>query len=153
RLTAGATIHPPSDVNAETRERLQALGYVGSQRDVVVGSGNRLPDPKDKREVLEKYRAAVDLAAERKWSQAIGLLQQILHDEPDMADVWAQLAGFATRIDRFDQALDAYKHYIALRPVEPAPYLGAASALLRLRRFADAREHAMLAAEVAGEKN
>ena len=36
-----------------------------------------------------------------------------------MADVWSQLAAFATRIDRYDLALDAYKHYIALKPAEP----------------------------------
>jgi tetratricopeptide (TPR) repeat protein len=47
--------------------------------------------------------------------------------------------------------LDAYKHYIALKPSEPQPYLGAAGVLLRMRKFADAREHANLALEVAPE--
>ena len=59
--------------------------------------GDALPDPKDKREILERYRAAVDLAGQRKWPQAIALLQQILRDDPEMADVWSQLAVFATR--------------------------------------------------------
>jgi len=95
---------------------------------------------------------AVDLAGERRWGQAIGLVQQILREEPQMADVWAQLAAFATRMDRFDQALDAYKHYIALKPTEPQPYLGAADALLRLHKYADAREHAELAVQMAGDK-
>src|SRR5204862_6412440 len=113
---------------ADARERLQALGYVGAQRDVTAAPSDTLPDPKDKREILERYRAAVDLAAGRQWAQAIGLLQQILREEPQMADVWSQLATFATRIDRLDQVLDAYKHYIALKPSEPQPYLGAARA-------------------------
>jgi len=151
RLAAGATIHAPSEVPADARERLQALGYVGAQTDVATTSGETLADPKDKREILERYRAAVDLAAERRWGQAIALLQQILHEEPEMADVWAQLATFATRIDRFDQAFDAYKHYIALKPSEPAPYIGAASALFRLHRYAEAREHAAIAVDVASD--
>ena len=54
-------------------------------------------------------------------------------------------------MDRFDQALDAYKHYIALKPAEPAPIVGAANVLLKLRRYADARSHAELAAKVAGD--
>ena len=101
-----------------------------------------LPDPKDKREILERYRAAVDFASQRQWPQAIALLQQILHDDPEMADVWSQLAVFATRLDRFDLAVDAYKHYIALKPQEPTAYIGAAAALLKLRKLDEAREYA-----------
>ena len=112
-------------------------------------AGDTLPDPKDKREVLERYRAAVDFASQRKWQQAIALLQQILRDDPEMADVWSQLAVFATRIDRHDLTLDAYKHFIELKPSEPTAYIGAAAALLKLRRLDEAREHAKLAAEVA----
>jgi tetratricopeptide (TPR) repeat protein len=111
--------------------------------------GQELPDPKDKREILERYRAAVDFAGARRWPQAIALLQQILHDDPEMADVWNQLAVFATRLDRYDLAIDAYKHYIALKPSEPAGYLGAAAAYLKLRKPEEAREHAALAADVA----
>jgi len=66
-----------------------------------------------------------------------------------MADVWSQLAVFATRVDRFDQAVDAYKHYIELKPHEPAAYIGAAAALLKLRKLDEARDHAQLAVDVA----
>ena len=68
-----------------------------------------------------------------------------------MADVWAQLALFATRFDRYDVAVDAYKHYIALKPQEPAAYIGAAAGLVKLRKLDDAREHASLAVEVAAD--
>jgi arylsulfatase A-like enzyme/Flp pilus assembly protein TadD len=153
KIAASATIQAPAEVTAEARERLQALGYVGTQSEVTTAAGESLPDPKDKREILERYRTAVDLAGERQWPQAIAMLHQILRDEPEMADVWAQLAAFAIRIERFDQAIDAYKHYVALKPSEPQAYLGAAAAMLRLRKYADAREHAELAAQVAGEKD
>jgi choline-sulfatase len=153
RVAAGATIQAPSDVSAEARERLQALGYVGAQTDVSTTPGGALPDPKDKREILERYRAAVDFANQRQWPQAIGLLQEILHDEPEMADVWSQLAVFATRLDRHDLSVDAYKHYIALKPQDPTAYIGAAAGLLKLRKLEEAREHASLAVDVAAEKD
>jgi tetratricopeptide (TPR) repeat protein len=151
RLAAGATIQAPAEVSADARERLQALGYVGAQTGPVAAATSELADPKDKREILERYRAAVDAASERRWGQAIALLQQILKDDPEMADVWAQLATFAGRIDRQDIALDAFKHYIALKPTEPAPLVGAANTLLKLRKYAEAREHAELSATVAGD--
>jgi len=149
RVAAGAAIPAPSEIPADARERLQALGYVGSQTDLSTHEGDPPADPKDKREILEQYRAAVDFAGERRWPQAIALLQQILRDDPEMADVWSQLAVFATRIDRHEQAADAYKRYIALKPDDPAGYLGAAAALLKLHRLDEARAHALLAADVA----
>jgi arylsulfatase A-like enzyme/predicted Zn-dependent protease len=149
RVTSGATFQAPSEIPGDARERLQALGYVGSQADLSTHEGGALPDPKDKRQILERYRAAVDFASERRWPQGIALLQQILRDDPEMADVWSQLAVFATRIDRHEQAADAYKHYIALKPDDPSGYIGAAAALLKLHRLDEARAHAQLAADVA----
>ena len=148
RVAAGASIHAPHDVPADARERLESLGYVGGA-GVAPGPGELLPDPKDKRQILEQYREAIDLAAARRWPQAIVLLQQILRDDPEMSDVWGQLAIVATRLDRFDLAADAYAHHIELQPDEPTAYIGAAAALLKLRKLDDARAHAQLAADVA----
>ena len=106
---------------------------------------------KTRNEILERYRAAVDLASERRWADAITELQRILRDEPEMADVWSQLAALAVHDDRFDVAIDAYKHFIELKPSEPLGYIGAAATLLRVRRLDDAREHAQLAIDVAPE--
>lgn len=151
RLTSGAKIDAPAAVSAEARERLAALGYVGSGASVPTAPGGELPDPKDELDVLERYRSAVDLANAHEWPQAIALLQQILKDDPDMSDVWGQLATFAVRAGRFEQAIEAYAHVIELQPAEAHAYLGAASAMLRLRRWEDARRHAELAAQVAGD--
>ena len=70
----------------------------------------------------------MDFAVARKWPEAIALLQKILRDDPEMADVWSQLAVFAMRLDRYDLALDAYHRYGELKPQEPAAHLGAAAA-------------------------
>ena len=153
RLAAGATIPAPADVPADARERLQALGYVGAQTDMVTAPGDTLPDPKDKREILETYRAAVDLAAGHKWGPAIGMLQRILREDAGMADVWSQLASFAGRLDRFDLVADAYRHDIELKPSEPGGYLGAAAAFVKLGKLKDARDHAELAVEMAPERD
>jgi arylsulfatase A-like enzyme/Tfp pilus assembly protein PilF len=153
RVVAGASIHPPRDVPAEARERLESLGYVGGQSVAAPRPGESLPDPKDKRQILEQYREAVELAAARRWPQAIAVLEEILRGDPEMADVWGQLAIFATRLDRFDLAADAYAHHIELQPDEPTAYIGAAAALLKLRKLDEARDHAQLAADVAPPAN
>jgi choline-sulfatase len=153
RIASGATLQPPAAPSPETRARLQALGYVGSGSPGGVAAhsaADPLVDPKDKVEVVERYRAALDAAADRKWSQAIALLQQVLRDEPAAADLWSQLAAFALRVDRLDQALDAYRHYVALVPGDPDGLLASAGALLKLRKYADAREQATAALNAVG---
>jgi tetratricopeptide (TPR) repeat protein len=151
RLIAGATIDVPKKVTAEDRERLQALGYVGEQAVVTKAPATALPDPKDRYTILETYREAVDLAGDRKWGQAIALLQRILHEDPAMVDGWERVAAFAIRAERYDQAIDAYKRVIELEPADPAAYLGAAAAMLKVRKLDDARAEAEFAVSVAGE--
>jgi tetratricopeptide (TPR) repeat protein len=80
---------------------------------------------------------------------AIALLQQILREDAGMADVWSQLATFAMHADRLDFTIDAYKHYIELKPTDPGGYLGQAAALFRQRKLEDARDHAELAVQFA----
>jgi arylsulfatase A-like enzyme/Flp pilus assembly protein TadD len=151
RLVAGAPLGLPAAISAEDRKRLMALGYVGAQTEVATTAAADLPDPKDKREILERYRASVDLAAQRKWGLAMSLLQQILVEDPGMGDIWGQLAVYAVREERYAEALDAYKHAITLRPSDPTNYIGAAAVLLVLGKLDEAREHATMALRVAGD--
>jgi choline-sulfatase len=153
RLTSGAKIPAPGQVAPGDYERLAALGYVGRVTGATAGSNADLADPKDKSGVLETYRAALEHATVRRWPQAIELLQRILREQPDMIDVWAELASDASLAGRYEQALDAHKKAIALEPTDPSGYLGAATLLLRLRRLDDARELAGSAARVASESD
>ena len=151
RLVGDTPMGSPGSPSADARERLQTLGYVSGLTDVVTDPGSQLPDPKDKREIVERYRSAVDLAGVHKWPQAVGLLRQILRNEPELAGVWDQLAVFAIRADRWNQAIDAYKHFIELRPSDANGYIAAANALLKVRKVEEARRYAELAASVADE--
>jgi len=106
-------------------------------------------DPKDRVEMLERYRRALELVDERKWTDAIALLQRVLRDDPEVTEVWNALADAALLLNRYDVALDAYRHIIELEPSEPEGYLGAAEVLLKERRFGAARTRALEAAVIA----
>jgi choline-sulfatase len=110
-------------------------------------------DVKDKWEILERYRAAVDLGAHRKWPEGIALLQRVLRDEPAVAMVWNDLAGMSMLANRYDVALDAYRHIIDLEPSKAEGYLGAGEVLLKQRKLEDARAHAMDALDRAADKD
>ena len=150
RLASGAKVNRPSAVTAAEREQFQALGYVGMQADLGEGvAGDTLPDPKDKVGVLEKYRKAVTLAARRDYEGAIVGLRGILRDNATMADVWQQVGNLLMRVDRPEQALTAYKRFVALKPTQSNGLVAVAATLLRLQRLDEARQHAQLAVKVA----
>lgn len=150
RIVANVAVTAPSSVSDEDRRKLAALGYVGTQSGAALDApGAALPDPKDKIGVLQKYKAATDLARDRRFDEAIVLYRQLLRDEPDMTDVWLQLAEIYGRRGMMADMVEAYKEVIRRHPKDAGGLTGAAAGLLRLGKLEEARSHAELAIEVA----
>ncbi len=149
-IIANAPVNAPEAVTAEDRQKLAALGYVGTGTGASLQlAGDQLPDPKDKVGVLRKYKRATDLAGQRQYAEAIALYRDLLREEPAMTDVWLQLAGVYSRRGMTAEELAAYKEVISRNPKNAAALIGMSSALLRAGRLDDARAHAELAVEVA----
>ena len=75
------------------------------------------------------------MAFNRRWSEATQALQAILRTEPQRADIWDDVGGFALRSNRLDMALDAYKHVAMLKPDDEE----AAARVHQVKEFSDAR--------------
>jgi arylsulfatase A-like enzyme/uncharacterized membrane protein YozB (DUF420 family)/tetratricopeptide (TPR) repeat protein len=149
-LIAGAGVTAPAAVSAADREKLAALGYIGTQSGSSLQlAGDQLPDAKDKIEVLATYRRAMRLAGENKFAQAAVLFRRMLTSDPGMTDAWLQLANAHSHQGRVAEALAAYKEVIARDPKNAAALTGATAVLLRAGRIEEAKAHAELAAESA----
>ncbi|HET9373306.1 MAG TPA: sulfatase-like hydrolase/transferase, partial [Vicinamibacterales bacterium] len=145
-LVAGRDLAAPDDVSAADRERLAALGYVGTQfGSAAAPNGSSLPDPKDMAPVLAKYRAAIEMLEAREFMRAADAFRDLLRAQPEMTDVWVQYAAVLTRLGRDAEAYQAYRQVVQQKPGEPSGLLGAAAALIRLERLDEARQHALLA--------
>ena len=150
RIISGHEVTAPGAVSRENLERLQALGYVGSQAAVPAQlPGDQLPDPKDRVATLAAYRRAVDLAGERRYDEAIPMLRAIVAENPGMSDVWLQLAALLVRSGRMPEALSAYKRLVELHPTEPSGLLGVAGVYFDMQQYDNAARHAELAAAAA----
>ena len=81
------------------RQRLQALGYVGSRPRLTDAGLDTLPDPKDKVQSLEEYREGPrDGRHERSSHEAIAAFRgRSWRTDPGMADVWSELGGLLVR--------------------------------------------------------
>ena len=149
-LIAASTIQAPSAVTDEDRQRLAALGYVGGGSDTALSlPGDSLPDPKDKVKVLEKYRLGTELAGRRQFDEAAAIYREVLAEDPEMIDVWLQLAEVLVRQGKTEESVRAYKEVVKRKPKEPGSLIGAAGGLMRLGRLDEARAHAELAVSVA----
>lgn len=149
-IRAGGDITPASPISDEDRRKLAALGYVGMpSRPTTTTTGATAADPKDKIHVFQDYRRATQLVASRKFAEAAVVYRALLREDPGMTDVWLQLADAYQRQGRHPDALAAYQEVITRQPRDPAALTGAAGALLRTGRVADARTHAELAVAVA----
>jgi arylsulfatase A-like enzyme/Flp pilus assembly protein TadD len=149
-LVAGLDIDAPSAVSDDDRQRLAALGYVGTQSSASSATaGTARADPKDKAPLLRAYRQAVERIGDGRLEEGARLLRGILDQDAAMTDVWSQYAAVLGRLGRYQDAFQAYAKVITLQPDEPNGPLGAASMLLTLQRYDDARKHAELALQRA----
>jgi choline-sulfatase len=150
QVIANVDIEAPSAVSDADRQKLAALGYVGTQTGASLRvPGHELPDPKDKIAVLQKYKKATDLAGARQFVEATALLRELLREDPQMTDVWVQLAQMYERLGEIADAIAAYKGGVKSNPKSAASLTGAAAALFKAGKLDEARAHAELAIEIA----
>ncbi len=150
RLIADQDVGAPSTVSDADRQRLAALGYVGtSSGGTPTGTLDDLPDPKDKVTVIRQYLRASALKADGRAADAVAAYRDLLLEEPGLIDAWLQMAAAAQAIGDRATALSAFAEVIARDHRNAAALTGAAGVLVELGRFDEARGHAELAVEVA----
>lgn len=144
-LTTDRALDQPTAVSDADRQRLAALGYVGTQSGTNNRTGSTLPDPKDKAHILRMYREAVDHLSAVRLPEGARLLETILKEDPGMTDVWSQYATTLVRMGQLEAAYGAWREVVQRKPDEPSGLLGAASVLVSLQRYDTARTYAELA--------
>ena len=144
-LIAGRSLDAPGSVSSEDRQRLAALGYIGSSNVSVETSGMTLPDPKDRSEILRAFTKSAKAIGDMQFVEAADQLKWITTQDPGMTDAWNQYAQVLIRLGRNEDALKAYKELLNRRPGAAPVLLDAATVLMKLGRLDEARQHAELA--------
>ncbi|HEX3528259.1 MAG TPA: sulfatase-like hydrolase/transferase [Thermoanaerobaculia bacterium] len=132
----------PAQADAESAAKLASLGYLAA--GVKTGSGP-LPDPRSKIATLDLLSKALAAYSAQQYSAAVPLFQQLLADNPHMADAWEHLGRALTALGRRDEALTAYKE--AMEETSGVGHVAIATGwlLLEMGRLDEARDHAALA--------
>ena len=111
---AGAS-QGPQAVDPETRERLAALGYIGSFTEKVQPEGTALPDPKDKIDIFNLMTAARE-AGDTDGAATIGRLTRVLAQDPGVLDAWVMLGNEYFRKADFKTAAEHYRKALEINP-------------------------------------
>lgn len=148
-LIANRSVEAQGSVSADDRQKLAALGYVGAASVSAEVSGLTLPDPKDRAEIHRAFVLAAQSIGNMQFPEAAARLKWITDQDPGMTDAWNQYAQVLIRLGRDEDALTAYQQMLRQRPDQPPVLLDAATVLMKLRRYDEARAHAQAA--VSGE--
>jgi arylsulfatase A-like enzyme/Flp pilus assembly protein TadD len=114
KLESGAAPERKS-LDPETLQRLAALGYVGNVIDVDASAV--LPDPKEKLPLFAMMNAAKRLAQdEDRLEDGVARMREVLRRDPKIMDAQITLGNWLLRLRKPDEAAEAFKQALALKP-------------------------------------
>ncbi len=113
--TIESRLGAPGNATDEERERLAALGYVGTT--VAVGQDAVLPNPRERLRVRDRMKSALVLSRAGMDERAAAALRGVMVSEPGFFDAHVELAAVLARLERPAEALAEYRAAAALSPV------------------------------------
>jgi choline-sulfatase len=116
-MSGSGTASKAVEVDPDARERLAALGYVGTF--VTTASPDRagLADPKDKIALFNLMTQARETSRHDKSSdEGLHALQNVVAQDPHVIDAWFMLGNEFYRRGEFSRAIDHYKRALDLKP-------------------------------------
>jgi arylsulfatase A-like enzyme/Flp pilus assembly protein TadD len=119
------------DVDPEARARLAALGYIGSFVATAPPDAARsgLADPKDKIGVFNQISRARDLSKdEQRFDDVVGILRQVVDEDPKVIDAWFMLGNLHVRANRQEAGIEYFKRVLALKPDDEMAMVNMANA-------------------------
>jgi choline-sulfatase len=129
---------PAVDVDPEARERLAALGYVGSFVASASDPRTNRADPKDKISLFNTLGTATEMAKDRAdgdeptFQKIIALLNDVVREDPAVIDAWFMLGTQYLQHGEPRRAVDYYKRTLSLKPDYDLAVINLAQAYRRL---------------------
>ncbi len=116
-VSSDAATRGPQPVDAETAERLQALGYLGSGGSAADLDDDRVRgDPKDKIGLYNLLKEATAASAAGDVDVAIASVRQALDEDPEIVEAHMLLGNFLRKEDRQEESVAAYREALTRDP-------------------------------------
>ena len=122
-------------VDASTRDKLAALGYVASSTASTTAASGQGPDPKEKIETANEIRRINTLFENGRFNDAIEPLQALVAKEPGMSIIYAKLGGSYMKLRQYDKAVPVLRKAVELDPGLNMAQMDLGRSLLRVGDF------------------
>jgi arylsulfatase A-like enzyme/Flp pilus assembly protein TadD len=130
---SGAGAMSVGSLDREAMEKLAALGYVGAGAEPgKTDPANVGVDPKDMIAVFNRLRRANSAVRDRRFSEALPVLRQVLKDDPRNAFARLVLGSAHMGMGQYGQAIEWFRKYLELVPT--SAYAHQWIAICQLRR-------------------
>ena len=129
---------PKAALDPAAHEKLGALGYMASGKDVSKGSAaDQGADPKDKIETANMLHRAEVLQQDMHYDESIALLEQVIEKEPGLS-LYAKLGDWLMRKRDYQEAVPVLRKATQMDPDSPMAHFQLAKSLMATGDFAAA---------------
>jgi len=136
----------PGVMDAETRRKLTALGYVGAGDEPAQPRTDKpRSDPKDMITVFNQLRRANHAVRDRRFDEALPILHDVLQDDPNNAFAHLVLGSAHLGLEEYQPAIAEYRKYLELVPTSAYAHQWIAICHVRLREKDEALAEAAAA--------
>jgi len=129
----------PQKLDAEAREKLMALGYIGGFTSrLKLSKSENLADPKDKIILYNRIKKAEGDSAERNYDEALKELNVVIAEDPGIMEARQVRAQIFLRQDRLDEAIEDCKEALKIDPEYEAAIFTLAQAYKQQKKYEEA---------------
>jgi len=119
-------------IDEETRERLAALGYVGSFTDSSKLGGKKLANPKEKIVVFNELSRAREMGMSGNAQEAIKIIQDIIAADPEINDAYFSLGNIYFKEGKFKDAIASFEQALERKPDDAFTVINIANSYQRM---------------------
>jgi arylsulfatase A-like enzyme/Tfp pilus assembly protein PilF len=139
RVASGQAQRGPRAMDAETEERLEALGYVSSGVSARHLEDRPRGDPKDKIVLYNLLKESAGASTRKQYDDAIAMVGQALAADPEILEGHMLLGNYLEKSGRHEEAIAAYRRALALDPEHGESVFRLAVTYKDMGRLAEAR--------------
>jgi len=129
-----------ASVDEDTKEKLAALGYLGSFVDPAKLKGKKLADPKDKINIFNEISKARETGMAGNFDEAISTLNKILQEDPTISDAFFALGNVYFKARHFKEAVEAFTRALELKPDDSFAVINIANCYAALNQLDQAEK-------------
>ncbi|MBS3820034.1 sulfatase-like hydrolase/transferase, partial [bacterium] len=128
------------NLDEEARQKLAALGYIGSFTDLSRLEGKKLASPKDKIGVFNQLSRAREMGLQGDFEKAVQMIKEIIQEDPEIVNAYFSLGNLYFREHKYEQAIQYFKKALDRKPGDTFTIINIANSQIRLGKWDEAEK-------------